>query len=224
MCFVRFPAPNRSVKEFAVELSHCNFNLHWNSQTLVKRSQSESNLTSFHHCVKLRLSNAQDCQAQKRGSRFRRVVTNLSHQSRRTLPRDWVASKVAVDEDCDLVSMLLSSKSQRCFGFPTRYRAARFNGTKSNSRGSLILWAKCFAVSARSKLSWAKYESLVQADLYRIASSFFRIGLRLPSNTSLSCSFFRGVPTVFVFALHPDPLMMSGTCLKSSSMSKYCPI
>ena len=35
-------------------------------------------------------------------------------------------------------------------GFPTRYRAARFNGTKSNSRGSLILWAKYFAVSAGS--------------------------------------------------------------------------
>ena len=27
--------------------------------------------------------------------------------------------------------------------FPTRYRAARFSGTKSKSCGSLILWAKC---------------------------------------------------------------------------------
>ena len=32
------------------------------------------------------------------------------------LPRDWVASKVAVHEDCDLVNMFPSSKSQRCFG------------------------------------------------------------------------------------------------------------
>ena len=81
-------------------------------------------------------------------------------------------------------------------------------------RGSLILWAKCFAVSARSNLSWAKYESLMKADLYRVASSLFRIGLRLPSNTSLSCSFSRGVITALVFALHPDSLMMSGACLR----------
>ena len=106
-------------------------------------------------------------------------------------------------------------------GFHTRYRAARFNGIKSNSRGSLLLWAKCFAVSARANLSWAKYESLIQADLYRVASSLFRVGLRLPSNTSLSCSFSHGVLTAFVFVLHPDSLMMSGACLKSSSMSKY---
>ena len=107
-------------------------------------------------------------------------------------------------------------------GFPTRYRAARFNGTKSSSPSSLMLWTKCFAVSARSNLSWAKYESLVQADLYRVASSFFRIGLRLPSNTSLSCSFTREMLTALVFVLHPDSLMMSGAFLKSGSMSRYC--
>ena len=61
----------------------------------------------------------------------------------------------------------------------------------------------------------------MQADLYRVASSFFRIGLRLPSNTSLSCSFSRGVFTASVFVLHPDSLMMSGACLKSVSMSRY---
>ena len=33
------------------------------------------------------------------------MVTNLSHKSRSALPRDWVASKVAVHEDCDLVNM-----------------------------------------------------------------------------------------------------------------------
>ena len=136
----------------------------------------------------------------------------LSH-----LPRDWVASKVAVHEDCDLVSMFLSSKSQRRFGFHHQKSSCTFQWAKSKSRGSLILWAKCFAVSARSNLSWAKFESLIQADLYLVASSLFRIGLRLPSNTSLSCSFSRGVLTVFVFALHPDSLMMSGACLKSGS-------
>ena len=38
----------------------------------------------------------------------------------------------------------------------------------------------------------------MQADLYLVASSLFRIGLRLPSNTSLSCSFSRSVLTVLV--------------------------
>ena len=64
-------------------------------------------------------------------------------------------------------------------------------------------------------------ESLIMdADLYRVASSLFRIGLFLPSHASLSCSFYRGVLTV---ALHPDSLMMSGACLKSGSLSEYCP-
>ena len=56
----------------------------------------------------------------------------------------------------------------------------------------------------RVNLSWAKYESLIQADLYLVVSSFFGIGLRLPSSTSLSCSFSRGVLTALVFVLHLD--------------------
>ena len=152
--------------------------LHWNSQIHVNESQGWSNLTSFHHCVELHFSDAQDCQTLKRGPRFHSVVTNPSHQSRRTLPRDWVVSKVAVHED---------------------------------------------AVSAESNLSWGKDESM-QADLFRVASSLFRIGLFRPSDTNLSCSFSRGVLTVLVFELHPDSLMMSGACLKSNSMSKYVPV
>ena len=109
-------------------------------------------------------------------------------------------------------------------GFPTRYRAARFNGINSNSRGSLILWAKRFVVSARSNLSWARYESFIQADLYRVASHFFIIGLRLPSCTSLSCSVPRGVLNASVFVLHPGSLMMSGACLRPGSISRYCPV
>ena len=110
------------------------------------------------------------------------------------------------------------------WAFPPDTSPARLNGTKLNSRSSLILWAKCFAVSARSNQSWARYASLMQADLYRVSSSFFRIGLRLPSNTSLSCSFSRGVLTALVFVLHPDSLMKSAACLKSGSISRYCPV
>ena len=200
------------------------FDLHRNSQILVHRSQGRSNLTSFHHCVKLRFSDAQCCQALSSWSRFHIVATSLSHQSRRVLPRDWVASKVAVHEDCNLVNMFLSSKSRRCIGLSHLRSRCTFQRDEVNSRSSLILWATCFAVSAKANLSWARYESLTQADLYRVASSFFRIGLRVPSDTSLSCSFSRGVLTVFVFVLHPDSTMMSGACLKSGSMSKCCPV
>ena len=153
------------------------------------------------------------------------MVTHLSHQSRGALPRDWVASKVSVDEDCDLVNMFLSPKSQRCFGLSHQIPRCTFQRNKVEfTRRALILWVKCFAVSARPNLPWAKYESLMQADLYRVASPFFRIGLRLPSNTSLSCSFSRGVLTALVFVLHPDSLMMSGAFLKSGSISRYCPV
>ena len=59
--------------------------------------------------MKLRFSNAQGCQALKRRSRFHSVITDLGHQSRRALPRDWVASKVAVHEDCGLVNFDISA-------------------------------------------------------------------------------------------------------------------
>ena len=88
------------------------------------------------------------------------------------------------------------------WAFPTSHRVARFSGIKLNSRSSIIFWARCFAVSARPNLSGAKFESIMHADLYPVASSLFRIGLFHPSNTNLSCSFARGVLTalVFVFA------------------------
>ena len=201
------------------------FNLHWNSQILVHRSQRQSNLTSFHHCVKLRFSNAQCCQALKRRSRFHSVVTDLSHQSRRALPRDWVASKVAVHEDCDLVNMFLSSISRRYFGLSHQTPCCTFQrdtiefARLTHSLGQMF---RCFS-KIQSVLGQVMKVSM-QADLYRVASSPFRIGLRLPSNASLSCSFSRGVLTALVFVLHPDSLMMSGECLKSGSMSRYCPV
>ena len=186
------------------------FDLDCNSQILVYRSQGWSNLTFVHHCVELRFSNAQCCQALKRRSRFH----SLSHQSHRAFLGDWVARKVLSTKTDHLNKVSVFDKC----------RTARFNGTTSNSRGSLILWAKCFAVLARSNQSWAKCGSLMQADLHMVASSLFKIRLCLPSNTGLSCSFSRGVLTALVFVLHLDSLMMSGACLKSSSMSRYCPV
>ena len=193
MCFVRGPAPNRSAKEFAVELSLCISTLIGVPRSMYMDLKDSPNSSSEEW---IKISQC-DCQS----------------EPPRAFSRDWIASEIAVHESCDFVNVFFSSKSQCSFGFPTRYRAARFSGRKSNARGSLILWAKCLAVSAKSDRSW---ESLMHADLYR-ASSLFKIGLFLPSNTNFS----RGVLTVLVFALHPDSLMMSGACFKSSSMSKY---
>ena len=124
----------------------------------------------------------------------------------------------------DLVNMFLSSISQRCFGLSHQTPRCTFQRDKVQFTRLAHSLAKCFAVSARSNLSWVRYESLIKADVYRVASYFFRIGLRLPSNTSLSCSFSRGVLTALVFVLHPDSLMMSGACLKSGSLSRHCPV
>ena len=70
----------------------------------------------------------------------------------------------------------------------------------------------------------AAYDSLMQADLYRAATSFFRIGLNFPSNTNFSCNFSRDLLAVFVFALHPDSPMMSGACSKSGSIAMTFPV
>ena len=119
-------------------------------------------------------------------------------------------------EDCDSVKVFLYSKSQCSSGFPD-FHWNKVELTRLTHSLGQMLRGFC--------LSWAKHKSLMHADLYRVASSsLFRIGLRLPSNTSLSCSFSRGVLTASVFVVHPDSLMMSGACLKSGSMSKCCPV
>ena len=152
--------------------------------------------------------------------------TDLSHQSRRALPRDWVASKVAVHEDCDLVNMFLSSISQRCFGLSQQIPRYTFQ----RNRVEFTRLARSFSGPSVSLFQQVpiclgpSMKSLMQADLYRVASSFFRIKLRLTSHTSLSCGFFRSVLTAIVFELHPDSLMMSGACLKSGSTSKCSPV
>ena len=100
-------------------------------------------------------------------------------------------------------------------------RAVRYSGNNSNSRGSLILWAKCFAVSVKSNLSRDKYESLMQADLYRVAFSFFKTGVFFRvTQTYLAIS----LVTVSVFSMHPDSSVLRCASLKSASTSKSCPV
>ena len=112
----------------------------------------------------------------------------LSHQSRRAFSRDWIRQRKRSPRRLifSTRSCLRYLNADLCF--PTRYRAARFIGIKSNARGSRFCWARCFAVSARSNPSWVKYESLKHIDLYRVASSLFKIELFLPSATCLVVS------------------------------------
>ena len=57
------------------------------------------------------------------------------------------------------------------------------------------------SVSPRSNLSWAKYDSLAQADHYRVASSFSE--LYFFSRLTRTCAISLVVCLLFVFALHP---------------------
>ena len=169
-------------------------------------------MTSFHHCVKLRFSNAQCCQALKRRSRFHSVVTDLSHQSRRALPRDWVASKVAVHEDCDLVNMFLSSISQRCFVLSHQIPRCTFSGPNVS-----LFQQDPICLGPGMKVP-CKQICIVLLHLSSESDSVFRL------TPVCLVVFSRGVLTALVFVLHPDPLMMSGACLKSSVLSRYCPV
>ena len=140
-----------------------------------------------------RFSHAQSCQALKCGSRFHCVIPNLRHQSRRTSSRDWVAREIAVHEDFDFVSVFLSSESC-CICWVSRPNTVLHASVEHRQSISVhSSGPKCVAASAESHLSWATKESLVHAGLYLVAPSFFRIGLFLPSNNSLSCHSSRGV-------------------------------
>ena len=173
-------------------------------------------LDLLHHCVKLRFSNAQCCQALKRRSGFHSVVTSLSHQSRRVFPRDWFASKVAVHEDCDLVNTFLSAL---LWAFPpdtalhvsTGYRRIH----EARSFSGLDVSAKSNCRGPSTKFSH-KQICIVLLHLSSESDSVFRLTPVFPLVS-------RGVLTALEFVLHPDSLMKSGACLKSSSISRYTP-
>ena len=113
-------------------------------------------------------------------------------------------------------------KSQRCFGLSHQIPRRTFQRMKSNSRSSLILRAKRFAVSARSTLSWARYESLNarRSALLHLSSESGFVFRLMPVCLVV---FSRCVLSALVFVLHPESLMTSGACLKSGSKSSYCP-
>ena len=102
-------------------------------------------------------------------------------------------------------------------GFPTRYRAARFQRNEiefakfSHSLGQMLRgFCKIQPVFGPT----AKVSCMQMGNALHLLFSESDIFSRL--NTNLSCNSSRGVLTDLVFVLHPDSLM---TCLKSGSMS-----
>ena len=122
--------------------------------------------------------------------------------------------------------MFLSSKSQRRFGFANQTSRCTFQWDKSR-----IHEARSFSgpnvsrflqdpICLGPKMKVSDKQTCILSHLLSSESdSVFSL-----TPVCLVVSFPRGVLTVFVFALHPDSLMMSGACLKSGSMSKYCPV
>ena len=122
------------------------FNLHWTSQE--HRSQWSSNLTSFHRWVKLRLSNAQCCQALTRRSRLHSVVTDLSHHSRRALPPRLGRQQSRCPRRLWSCQLFLSSKSQRCCGLSHQIPRCTFQRVKVEFQRlalSLDQMLRCFS-------------------------------------------------------------------------------
>ena len=126
---------------------------------------------------------------------------------------DWVASKVAVHEDCDLVNMFLSSQSQRRFGLSHQISRCTFQWNEIEfTRFTLSLGQICLGPSMKV--------------------SYKQICILLRHFHSESDSVFRSAPVCLVVSLVvsslsscsrciQDSFMMSGACLESSSMSKY---
>ena len=129
-----------------------NFKFRWNSQIHVYRSQGESNLTSFHHCLELRFFHAQRCQALLCGSRFHSVC---APQSAPAIP------------SCSFFLRL--NKIPCCT-----------HGTKLNYRGFPHPLGRCFAVSAGTSLSWARYEESLTSR--SVSCCFIFLRNRAPSS------------------------------------------
>ena len=114
--------------------------------------------------------------------RFHSVVTNLSHQSRRALPRDKVASKVAVHEDCDLVNMFLSPKSQRRFGVSHQISRCTFQRDKVEFT-RLALRIGLF-LPFNTSLSWSFSRGVLTAFVFLLhLDSLMMSGACLKSNS-----------------------------------------
>ena len=106
-------------------------------------------------------------------------------------------------------------------GFPTRYRAARFQ------RDSQILEARSFSganvsLCLRDPIclgpSMKVSCNLICIVLFHLSSESDSVLRRTPVCLVVSlvvCSL------LLVFVLHPDSLMMSGACLRSGSISRY---
>ena len=128
-------------------------------------------------------------------------------------PPKSLSTKIAIFSACSCLRNSLS-----VLGVPTRYLAVRFDGTTSNSRGSLILRAKCVAVPP---------SLLCLEPNATVACKQTCFVLHLPSSELDSCSRLThpclvvSLVVCALFKLHPDYWMMRSACC-SGLISKNC--
>ena len=146
----------------------------------------------------------------------------LSQCGYRPQPPIPSCSSSRLHEHCDLVNMFLSSISQRCFGLSHQISRCRFQRDKveftrlTHSLGQMF---RCYSKiqSVLGQVVSCKQLCILLFHLSSESDSVFRL---TPVCLVVSLVVF----TASVFVLHPDSLMMSGACLKSGSMSRYCPV
>ena len=139
------------------------------------------------------------------------MIPNLRHQSSCVSLETGSPAKSLSTKTVIFVNVFLSSESQRCFGVSHLIPCCTLQWNKVEFSRFTHPLGHMFLLFLQSLVCLgSNRESHMQAELYHVASCLFRTGLFLPSHTDLSCNFSRGVLTVFVFALHPDSLMMTG--------------
>ena len=141
MCFVRCPAP---IDPSTNSPSNCHFVLQ-SSLELPDLGTYISGIVQLDLLLPLRKT---PLLQRSMLSSFEALIQISRYGYRPALPRDWVASKVAVHEECDLVNMFLSSKSQRCFGLSHQIPRCTFQRDKvefTRLAHSLGLMFRCFS-------------------------------------------------------------------------------
>ena len=200
------------------------FNFHLNFQVHVCRSRGLSNWTSFHHwrgtplLLLSALSNSEVwIQMSLCGSQSDQIPSFFFF-------RDWIASEIAVHEECDFVNVFLSSESYCSSGLPDKIPCCTLQWKYSNSRGPLASEPNVLRFPQGQICLWPNRK----ASCTKICTVLHVLSSELDS-------FFRLTPTCLVVSLVVYPLSWCSRCIQilcdeecvsqgRFSMSKNCSV
>ena len=165
------------------------------------------------HLSRSALSSSEVC-----GTRFH----SKGSQSARPIPSCFFSPHTLSTKTVMFVNVFLSSESYCSSGFTDHIPCCTLQWNKVEF--SRFTHHFGLNVSALFPQSWSKQESLMHADLYRVPFSFNRIGLFLPSNTTLSCNVPRGVCTHCLGVLVASRFFDDEGCVSPTCMSKNSPV